>query len=57
MLKLILRRPTQIRLTEILQELQSTELQRIREERKPQQLLRALTIAIEKVAKTAGFTL
>ncbi|SRR6266404_941954 len=44
-------------LTEILQELQSTELQRIREERKPQQLLRALTIAIEKVAKTAGFTL
>jgi hypothetical protein len=44
-------------LTELLRELQTTELQRIRDERKPQQLIRALSIAIENVAKTAGFEL
>ena len=43
--------------TEVLRNLASTELQRIRQERKPQQLLRELSAAINNVAKTAGFKL
>jgi hypothetical protein len=44
-------------LTDALRKLASTELQRVREERKPQQLLRELSRAIDEVAKTAGFEL
>lgn len=44
-------------LTETLRALASTELQRVRQERKPQQMLRELSAAIENVAKTAGFEL
>jgi hypothetical protein len=44
-------------LTEVLRGLASTELQRVRQERKPQQLLRELAAAIKDVAKTAGFEL
>ena len=44
-------------LTEALRSLASTELQRVRQERKPQQLLRELSTAINNVAKTAGFEL
>ena len=44
-------------LTEVLQSLESSELQRLREERKAQQILRELSSAIKNVAKTAGFAL
>jgi len=44
-------------LTDLLRGLASTELQRVRQERKPQQLLRELTTAIKNVARTADFEL
>jgi hypothetical protein len=44
-------------LTEILRSVESTELQRVREERKAQQMLRELSGAIKNVAKMAGFEL
>jgi hypothetical protein len=44
-------------LTDLLRSLASTELQRVRQERKPQQLLRDLTIAIKNVARTSDFEL
>src|SRR5205085_2731828 len=44
-------------LTDLLRGLTSTELQRVRQERKPQQLLRELATAIKNVARTADFGL
>ena len=44
-------------LTDLLRGLASTELQRVRQERKPQQLLRDLATAIKTVSRTADFKL
>jgi hypothetical protein len=44
-------------LTELLRSLASIELQRVRQERKPQQLLRELSAAIKNIAKAADFEL
>ena len=44
-------------LTEVLKGLESSELQRLRDERKAQQMLKELSGALKNVAKTAGFAL